>query len=366
MNLFTKEAQQQKFSLPLHALRGIAAVIVLLVHLQGRVQETFAEFYLPPIFNGSAAVNFFFVLSGLVVGASLAKHELTHSTISLYFYRRFFRIMPLMVVTVTLGGLYLLFIEPHLNYTLNPKEYGDFTLAKFAVGYVGYSLKANPPIWSIFVELIGSILIPLMLLSGTKIRNIVLVFIACIALSLLPIDSKHYWHFYVICFYVGLTVLLWGRWLADKAAGLPLGIFWGMIAVLASSFYLARPLTGAGYGDLWIVYWETFSIAPVVAIIYYLPERFSLLSAPVFKFLGDVSYSLYLTHSLLLIALLNLVTEFMGLTGPAILVYCTSAIICSFAVAVVSYRTIELGGIRLGEYLRKEDKPELKTCNTSH
>lgn len=366
MNLFTEEANRQKFSLPLHALRGIAAVIVLLVHLQGRVQETFAEFSLPPIFNGSAAVNFFFVLSGLVVGASLAKNEITHSTVSLYFYRRFFRIMPLMVVTVTLGGLYLLFIEPHLNYALNPKEYGDFTLAKFAVGYVGYSLKANPPIWSIFVELIGSILIPLMLLSGTKIRNVLLVFVACIALSLIPIESKHYWHFYVICFYVGLSVLLWGRWLANKMKALPTGIFWVAIAVLTSSFYLARPLTGAGYGDLWIVYWETFSIAPVVAIIYYLPERFSLLTAPVFAFLGDVSYSLYLTHSLLLIALLNLVTEFMGHTGSAVMVYCVSAIICSFAVAAASYHTIELGGIRLGEYLRKERRLRLNACNPSH
>lgn len=359
MNLFTKEAQRQKFSLPLHALRGVAAVIVLLVHLQGRVQETFTGFVLPPIFNGSAAVNFFFVLSGLVVGASLAKNGITQSTVSLYFYRRFFRIIPLMFVTVTLGGLYLLFVEPYLQYPLNPKEYGEFTLAKFAAGYVGYSLKANPPIWSIFVELVGSILIPLMLLSGTKIRNILLVFIACIALSLVPIDSKHYWHFYIVCFYVGLTILLWGRWLAHLVVKLPLAIFWLIVAALASSFYLARPLTGAGYGDLWIIYWETFSIAPIVAIIYYLPERFSLLTAPIFKFLGDVSYSLYLTHSLLLVGLLNLVTAFMGHTGMAVLVYCMSAILCSFILAQVSYRTIELGGIRLGERLRKELKPAL-------
>ena len=360
MNIFTEEAKRQKFSVPLHALRGVAAVIVLLVHLQGRVAEAFPEFTLPPLFNGSAAVTFFFVLSGLVVGASLAKNGITQSTVSLYFYRRFFRIMPLMFVTVTCGGLYILLVEPYLQYSLNPKEYGDFTLAKFAAGYIGYSLKANPPIWSIFVELIGSLLIPLMLLSGTRPRNIILTLVACIVLSLLPISSKHYWHFYMISFFVGLSVLVWGRWLAGFIATLPRGIFWLIIAALVSSFYLARPLTGAGYGDLWIVYWETFSIAPLVGIIYYLPERFSLLNARIFTYLGDVSYSLYLTHSILIIALLNLVTTLMGHTALAVFVYCASAIVCSFIVAQISYHTVEIGGVRLGERLRRQPKPALE------
>lgn len=361
MNLFIDAAKQQGFSMPLHALRGLAAVIVVLFHLQGRAHEAFPEFALPLFFNGSAAVTFFFVLSGLVVGASLAKGGLSTTTVSLYFHRRFFRIMPLMFVTVTLGGLYLLFVDPHLRYPLNPKEYGDFTPMKFVAGYVGYSLKANPPIWSIFIELIGSLLIPLMLLSGTKLRNVFLALVACIALSLIPADFKHYWHFYMISFYVGLTVLLWGKWLAGFTAKLPIGIFWLIIFVLAASFYLARPLTGAGYGDLWIVYWETLSIAPVVGIIYYLPERFSLLNARIFKFLGDVSYSLYLTHSILLIVLLNAVTSLMGHTGLAALVYCFSAICCSLLVAQMSYRTIEIGGTRLGERLRRHPKPVLKT-----
>lgn len=360
MNIFTEEARRQKFSVPLHALRGLAAVIVLLVHLQGRVYEAFPEFTLPPIFNGSAAVTFFFVLSGLVVGASLAKNGLSYSTVSLYFYRRFFRIMPLMFVTVTLGGLYILFVEPYFHYSLNPKEYGDFTLMKFAAGYVGYSLKANPPIWSIFVELIGSLLIPVMLLSGTKLRNVLFTFAALIALSLIPMHTKHYWHFYIISFYVGLTVLIWGKWLTEITANLSKSMFWLIIFILVSSFYLARPLTGAGYGDLWIVYWETLSIAPVVGIIYYLPERFSLLNARIFKFFGDVSYSLYLTHSILLIALLNVITSLMGNTGIAAFVYCLSAICCSFIVAQISYHTIEIGGTRLGERLRRQPKPILE------
>lgn len=360
MNLFTEAARQQGFSMPLHALRGIAAIIVLLSHIQNRVNEGFPEFKYITLFNGSAAVIFFFVLSGLVVGAALAKNGLSFPSVSTYFHRRFFRIMPLMFVTVTLGGCYLFFIDPYLRYQQNPEAYGDLTPLKLLAGYVGYSLKANPPTWSIFVELIGSLLIPLMLLSGNKVRNILLTLAACIALSFVPIDFRHFWHYFMISFFLGLSVLLWGKWLAGIAARLPLGIFWLLIFTLASSFYLPRLISHPSYETPWIIYWETLSIVPVIGIIYYLPERFSLLTAPIFKFFGDVSYSLYLTHSILLIILLNAVTSLMGHTGLAAFVYCFSAISCSFFVAQISYRTIELGGVRLGEHLRRQPKPVLE------
>lgn len=360
MNLFTEAAKQQGFSMPLHALRGIAAIIVLLCHIQNRVNEAFPELIYVSFFNGAAAVTFFFVLSGLVVGAALAKNGLSFPSVSLYFHRRFFRIMPLVFVTVTLGGLYLLFIDPHLRYPQNPKEYGDFTPLKFVAGYIGYSLKANPPTWSIFVELIGSLLIPLMLLTGNSVRNILLGLAACIALSLLPINLKHFWHFFMISFFLGLTILLWGKWLADIAAKLPLVVFWLIILALVTGFYIARPLTTPNYGSPLIVYLETLFILPVVGIIYYLPERFSLLNARIFKFFGDVSYSLYLTHTILLIILLNAVTSLMGHTGLAALFFCVSSICCSFVVAQISYRTIEIGGTRLGEHLRRPHKPALE------
>lgn len=360
MNYFIQAARQQGFSVPLHALRGVAAVIVLLGHLYGRAAEAFPAVQFMPLFNGSAAVTFFFVLSGLVVGASLAKNGLSQASVSLYFHRRFFRIMPLMFCTVTVGGLYLLFIDPYLRYSLNPKEFGEFSLLKFVAGYVGYSLKANPPIWSIYVEIIASLLIPLMLLFGNKASHIALALTACILISLIPLNFKHHWNFYIFSFYAGLSVLLWGRWLKDLFMSFAAPIFWVLLTILVAGFYLARPLTSAGYGDLWIVYWETLCIAPVIGVIYYAPERFAFLQARLFRYLGDVSYSLYLTHSILLVVLLNLVIGFMGTTSMAVVVYCALAICSCFLVAQISYRTIEMGGIRLGERLRRPPKPAME------
>lgn len=357
MNLYSEEARRQGFSVPLHAMRGLAAIIVLLGHVQVRADNAFNDFMFTRIFNASGVVVFFYVLSGLVVGASLAKVGISYASLTTFFHRRFFRIMPLMFVTVTLGGLYLLYIDPHMKYPLNPKEYGEFGLLKFIASYVGYSLKPNVPIWSIFVELVATLLIPLMILSGNKISNIVLAAIGCVLLSLIPIEFQHRWNFYMISFYLGLTVLVWGRWLADRLAGLSNNIFWILVALLFVSFYLARPITDAGFGEVWIVYWETAFVTPLVAIIYYMPERFSFFNAGFFKFFGDISFSLYLTHYVFLAALLNVIIEVFGTGALAVSLFYGIGIFIPIIVGTLSYRHIELKGMRLGEGLRRQFKP---------
>jgi len=357
MNLYTEEARRRGFSMPLHALRGVAAIIVLLGHIQSRADKAFLDFMFTRIFNGSAVVVFFYVLSGLVVGASLAKVGISYSSVTVFFHRRIFRIMPLMFVTVTIGGLYLLYIDPHMKYPLNPKEYGEFGLLKFVASYVGYSLKPNVPIWSIFVELVASLLIPLMILSGNKKRNIIFALIGCILLSLIPVEFHHRWNFYMISFYLGLTVLVWGRWFAERLAGLSNSVFWLIVAMLLVSFYVARLITDAGFGDLWIVYWETAFITPFVAMVYYMPERFSFLSSKILTFFGDISFSLYLSHFVFLAALLNVIVAVFGTTGIALTLFYVGSIVCSLLIAVVSYYHIELKGMKLGENLRRQFKP---------
>lgn len=357
MNVFTEEARKQSFSIPLHALRGIAAVIVLFSHIQMRINEGLPAFSFDRIFNGSGAVTFFFVLSGLVVGAALAKNEINYATVSLYLHRRFFRIMPLLFVTVTIGGFYLLFIDASMRFSLYDRAYGDISLTKFLSAYVGYSLKPNQPIWSIYIEIIASLLIPLMILSGSKLRYIFLTLALCVAFSFINIDFQHHWNFYMISFYIGLTVLIWGKGLANMLSRLPGMVYWLLVLTLFLLFYLARLITNAGYGDLWIVYWETAAIAPLVAMIYYMPDKFSFLNKRLFTFLGDISYSLYLTHWILLAIALNYVTTWLGTGELALVTFCTLSIVASVLVATVSFHKIEMGGIKLGEVLRRSPKP---------
>lgn len=352
MNLFVDEARQRNFSYPLHALRGVAAVIVLLSHIHMRIKEAYGDWALPPIFNGSGAVIFFFVLSGLGVGTALAKQELTLDRVSTYLHRRFFRIIPLLFVTVTIGGLYLVLFNDSMTYSLYDDAYGDFSFAKFLAAYIGYSLKPNQPIWSIYIEIIASLLIPLMILTGTRVRNVVACAFLCIAFSLIPFELKHHWNFYMFSFYMGLSILIWGKHFARWASSLPAAAFWGIVFSCFMAFYCARIFTTPTYGDLWIVYWETFTVTPLVALIFYLPEKFSLLNKRPFIFLGDISYSIYLTHWILLVLALNCVTSLMGTSTLSAITFSSVSLIVSFIVAYISYYKIELNGIKLGENLR--------------
>ena len=59
MNLFTEAAKRQGFSVPLHALRGLAAIMVLFKHIQDRLDEAYADIIFPHILNANAAVIFF-------------------------------------------------------------------------------------------------------------------------------------------------------------------------------------------------------------------------------------------------------------------------------------------------------------------
>ncbi len=363
MNLFVKAVQNRGFSMPLHSLRGVAAMIVLLSHIQTRVQDANPGFQLPQIFNGSGAVTFFFVLSGLVVGAALAKQELTLPRTVIYFYRRFFRIMPLLIVTVTVGVLYLFLINDYMRHPYYDPAFGDFSLSKWVSGYLGYSLKPNPPIWSIYVELIGSLLIPLMILSGSRPSYILIALGVCIGLSLINRDFQHHWNFYMFSFYVGLTILLWGKAWAEFLSRLPSVVFWMIVACLALMFYGVRLVITPSYGVLWVVYWETAMITPLIAAIYYLPERFAVLARPMFTFLGDVSYSLYLTHWILLAILINVIAPWLGVDALGMTVFTLASIAACLMAARFSYRYIEMTGVRLGEYLRQPAKTALGFSN---
>ena len=105
MNIFRHEAIEAPFSWPLHAMRAIAVLIIFACHMTNRVKiASYGYHYSDSLpFNIYGAVTFFFVLSGLVLAISLAKADLTAKSYILFLVRRFFRIMPLMIVTVTIG-----------------------------------------------------------------------------------------------------------------------------------------------------------------------------------------------------------------------------------------------------------------------
>lgn len=343
------------FSVSLHGMRGVAAVIVLCGHIVQRVWSPWGVSVTHHInvFNGNAAVTFFYTLSGLVLGASLARKDEGLEGFIPYFARRLFRLMPLMIVTVSLCGLYLLFVEPHAPSPWVPNSYGKLTLAKFFAGYIGYSVKPNPPIWSIFVELVASILLPLMVITGRKPIYIILCGVALLAIGSFNLGMHHHWNFYMIDFFLGLTILWWGRAFADFMAGLDKRVFWSALAALFSVFYLRGAIWDRVFGDPSFNLVEVAAITPIIAVACFRPERFAWIETRAFRFLGDVSFSLYLTHHLLITLAFNALVVLFPAFVQYPFVLCTGMIavmlpICLY-VANLSFLFIEKPGIRLGK-----------------
>lgn len=310
------------------------------------------------IFNGTAAVCFFFVLSGLVVGMSLVKKDINFETMADYAIRRIFRIMPLLAITVTLGGICIYLLDQYLQFKYLSEE---LSVVKFLAGYIGLSHKANPPIWSIFVEIVGSVLLPLMVLTGRNIKHVLLCGAGLLLLASFDPGLHYTINLYILNFYVGLSILWWGRAFVEKVEKISTPVFWLMIAFCFAAFYLPRitftALTGLPAAEVlganYLNLLELGAITPLIAIVYYCPERFSLFSTRPFSFLGDVSYSLYLTHYLLIILTINAIGYVAPslLAQPLLLCVVMAAVLVSLAlsVAALSYRYIELPGIAMGK-----------------
>lgn len=341
------------FSNELHSLRGIAALIVLFSHLRRMFCEDILHTDFPHIFNGSACVILFFVLSGLVVTSSILKVQNEKNFLLTYYLRRIFRLMPLMLVTVTVGGLYVLMFHSTHPLSIYKREWGDFSYSTWLVSYVGYSLKGNPPAWSIWVELVASLLLPLFLLVNKNKTQLMIAFVALVFLTFVPVPLRHYWHFYLVSFFCGATILYWGRtfstWFTDAISNK--NMRYGIIAIFAMLFYFPRLLFPAQewFGNNLIILWETAFITPLIALIYYKSEMFTLLKHKSLVFLGNISFSIYLNHMILMVAFFNIYLLNFELQPGVLLGLVPLYLVVVVVVSNFTFQYVELKGSALGQ-----------------
>lgn len=163
----------------LDALRGIAAFMVIFYH----VFEGFATSPQDQVWNhGYLAVDFFFVLSGFVIGYAYDERWQTTAnpagtlSVKSFFLRRLIRLHP-MVVVGTLIGLVTFLIQGGTQWDGTHVAWSSILLAIVlgccmlpavpgAPGEVrgnGEMFPLNGPAWSLFFEYIGNILYALLL-----------------------------------------------------------------------------------------------------------------------------------------------------------------------------------------------------------
>lgn len=302
----------------LDGLRGVAALMVIWYH----VFEGFATSPLDQRFNhGYLAVDFFFILSGFVVGYAYDDRWKKMKTKD-FFKRRFIRLHPMVVLGVVLGTVSYCIqgcvqwdgTSVPLSMVMLAMLFGLFLIpilpgADCDVRGAGEMYPLNGPTWSLFFEYIGNILYALFIrrLSTKALR--VLVVLAGLGLASYAVfNGSGYGHLGVGWSLSGTNLpggLL--RLLFSFSVGLLMsrdfkpvrvrGAFW--ICSLAIIVLLSVPHVG-GEQSLWLNgLYDAVCVIVIFPALVYLGasgQTTDKRSSQVCKFLGDISYPLYVVH----------------------------------------------------------------------
>lgn len=317
----------------LDGLRGVAALVVILFH----GFETYIPFFgTQHINHGYLAVDFFFVLSGFVIGYAYDDRWDRMSTWS-FFKRRLIRLHPMVVAGTLFGACLFFFGESDYFSLIGGTEPWKFFLC-IVLGLLmipagtgldirgwGETNSLNGPNWSLTFEYIGNILYAFVL---RRLPTVVLGML-CVASAFLTMNLALGWDMFGFFaqpkydviggwsitpdqMYVGFSRLLYpflcglliSRLLPkfitkENPSGSPLGIrggFWWASLLLVVLF--AVPQIG-GKSCVADGLYQVFAIVvmfPVIVLIGAGSKTTDKRSAKWCETLGNLSYPLYITH----------------------------------------------------------------------
>lgn len=284
----------------LDGLRGIAAFAVVLFHFMEWIYTDPSKNF---IGHGFLAVDFFFCLSGFVIGYAY-DDRIAKMGLRKFFISRIIRLHPLVVAGSILGLLAFLF-DPfggHPELYSNGKIILTFICSLFMIPLPviadrGFNLFSfNAPAWSLFWEYIANIVYAFVLYRISRNYLLLLTIIAAIAICYVSYSSGNllggwsgptFWDGCARISYSFLAGLLIYRsnWIIKNKLG-----FTGLSILLLLAFIM--PFSG----------WNWLS--ETIVVLFYFPLLITLGAgatlSPQFKkvcvFSGNISYPLYMTH----------------------------------------------------------------------
>jgi len=368
-----------RFFIPLESARGIAAIIVAAFHVSQtpvRFAPNVTDAVIDPrVEHGmwypvshafrlltegggatvSPAVLFFYILSGFVLTASLdSKSEAGISTSVQFVISRVFRVLP--ATFFAIGMFWLLYICTDLR--LAPKEsYAPLTLFKNAVLL---DASIDGVTWTLQTEMLGSVLV---LACAILYRSFGLRIVVATCLILTAMSFWTPWNTavapiggptrigFIYAFVVGALVFHQGKRILDA---LPQGWIWPLTGLAVVLFFTATKLT-RGPSPLTVLV-EAGAAAFIISSLAFAPGMFAskLLSRPLPRFYGRISFSFYLLHPLTLALIWFIPNELgdlidFGVPRPLLAVGLTlGTILATTPLAYVSYRAAERTGVVAG------------------
>lgn len=320
----------------LDGLRGAAALMVLWYHVfegfafaKGSVVETFN--------HGHLGVDFFFMLSGFVISyayddrwkkkasgqqSSVNGQKDNYLSVGSFFKRRLIRLHPMLVMGAVIG-LITFFIQGGVKWdgtstALHWTIIAFLLTLLFIPAYPGaqYDIRGNGemfplngPSWSLFFEYIGNILYAVFIRRlSNKMLALLVGVTAILWIWFVAFDISGYdmigigWTLDTVNFFGGLMRMMFpftlGMLMARNFKPVKVrGIFWISIVILFALFsvpYFPKTANVSVNGI-----YELACIMIVFPVIVWLGASgttTNALSTKLCKFLGDISYPLYIVH----------------------------------------------------------------------
>lgn len=330
----------------LDGLRGVASLLVIIFHI--------GETYCVPgeqqwLNHGYLAVDFFFVLSGFVIGYAY-DDRWNKMSLGGFFKRRLTRLHPMVVVSNVIGACFFFFGASYFTSSL------EIPIWKFGLCFImgmfiipcgrGLDIRGwnemnsfNGPIWTLTFEYIGNILYALVF----RHLPTVILCILCAGTAVFTLDFTLGWDLFNMLpngpqyhvkggwcldpaqIYLGFTRLLYPflcgliisrilpkRRTADNPSGSPIhlkgGFIWTSLILIT---ILSVPCIGGTDGFANGLYQAIMILAafPVIVLMGAGSTIQNPAVAKVCKFLGDISYPIYITHYPLIYMHMGFVAE---------------------------------------------------------
>ena len=306
----------------LDGLRGVAALLVVFYHIFEGLSFAAGGTVITTINHGYLAVDFFFILSGFVIGYAYDDRWGRSLTLGNFFKRRLIRLHPMIVMGAVLGVVF---------YVLQGSVMWDGTRVATSMVILAllcalffipaapgscYDIRGNAemfplngPSWSLFFEYIGNLLYALFIhrLGNKALTALVVLTGAGLAWFML-FDVVGYgmigvgWTLDGLNFFGGLLRMLFpfslGMLLARKFQPVKVrGAFWICSAVLLVLFCVPY-IEGQAVVSLNGLYESVciFLIFPALVWLGASGKTTDRRSTQICKFSGDISFPLYAVH----------------------------------------------------------------------
>ena len=300
----------------LDGLRGVLSLIVALNHsflivaipsfanvwgenylifynLQAKIQQLFML-----IGNGGVAVTMFFIISGLVLGQSLNRVEISARGLIGFFVKRFLRLYPVYLLVIILTTVYMRLGFAYQTFPYASSWYHwwmnfQMTFKEFLYNLFFIHTYLGGVTWTLRVILIASLILPIFHLITRKTSRFIDLVIASVfiytSFTVLNIEGFRDLR-YLYMFFLGLTLPKFIKFFADLPKWLISLSFPFLLILLLIIRYASDEYFGGVIESLisWLI---------IGTVVYSEKTKiFDFLSRKIFIFFGKISYSLYLIH----------------------------------------------------------------------